>query len=76
MIFSDYQNVDRVVEDRANKDNQYFSLHYTSKADGGRGGLAFRKSGCSRGQVAKVTCSQLQCGARPQAAAQQARYGG
>ncbi|XP_017781082.1 PREDICTED: serine protease nudel-like isoform X2 [Nicrophorus vespilloides] len=76
-----YQSLDNVKILKENKskaiyrNSKYYELSYTFQNET-KSSLTFESTGCKSGEVVKVKCQSLQCGARPQAAKQAARIVG
>ncbi|XP_066259069.1 uncharacterized protein [Euwallacea similis] len=73
-----YQKMDQIEShtDKTKSENgQYFELAYTVE-NKSKSSLLFKESGCSNKKVVQVTCSALECGARPQAVKHIARVVG
>lgn len=69
LIFRDYENVEKVTEDRHGNDKIYYSLFFNDKITD-KTSLTFKLSTCPTREVLRVKCKNLECGIRTQTTSQ------
>ena len=61
-----------------NNNDKYYELSYQDLSKDGQSSrnsiLGYHETNCDNKQVVKVTCTDLECGLRPQATSQRSRY--
>lgn len=71
-FFRDYENVEKIIDDRHDDNKIYYSLFFNDKTTD-KTSLTFKLSTCPSREVLRVKCKNLECGIRTQTTSQ-ARY--
>lgn len=74
LISSDSSWVREAREGRQSSSVGYWEVWHNAVARAADTRLTFRRSSCPRSRALRVRCTQLECGIRPHADAQQPRY--
>ncbi|XP_008544698.1 uncharacterized protein LOC103569261 [Microplitis demolitor] len=75
ITYQDYENVEKVIDDRKGRNQIYYSLFFNDKLPD-KTSLTFKTSDCPSGEVLKVKCKSLECGIRTQTTSQARIVGG